>query len=333
MKKIYSCLVIFLVLLPSACRPAASGIATAQVSTALPVLPGTVFPIESPPPPTLLPTLPSALSPTELKYLVLDQFPDFFFCDPDYYPIARANELDLALQRFAELQANREEFQVILKHNNLGGLTQFSDDQKLLMYREHKKLAALYFELAADKYGFQLQTGSEGQAGEVIKGTIDALGSIDVLERTPGFPTCPICLALHTQIDTPLGAIAVEELTAGEVVWTMNESGERVPAKISKTVRVSVPIGHHMIRLVLMDGRELEASPGHPTADGRRIGDLKAGDLLDGTLVSSVQTIPYLASATYDLLPAGETGFYWANGVLLGSTLRQYAATGYLIEQ
>ena len=25
--------------------------------------------------------------------------------------------------------------------------------------------------------------------------------------------------------------------------------------------------------------------------------------------------------ATYDVLPSGETGFYWANGVLLGSTL------------
>jgi hypothetical protein len=31
-------------------------------------------------PPTPIPTLPSAtLSPTELKYTVLDQFPDFFF--------------------------------------------------------------------------------------------------------------------------------------------------------------------------------------------------------------------------------------------------------------
>jgi hypothetical protein len=32
---------------------------------------------------------------------VLDQFPDFFFCYPDFYPIAREDEMVLAQQRFA----------------------------------------------------------------------------------------------------------------------------------------------------------------------------------------------------------------------------------------
>jgi hypothetical protein len=31
--------------------------------------------------------------------------------------------------------------------------------------------------------------------------------------------------------------------------------------------------------------------------------------------------VPYDGTRTYDLLPAGATGTYWANGVLLSSTL------------
>jgi len=257
-----------------------------------------------------------------LKYRVLDQFPDFFFCDPDYYPIAIADEADLARQRFPELQANREEFQVILDHNGLGGLSSFTDDQKLLIYRDHKKLAAINFELVKNKYKFQLQTGNEGQ-GFAIMGTIDGGGSIDIQQRDPGFPTCPICLSENTLIDTPQGTIAVEDLRVGDLVWTMSATGERLPAAILKTVRVAVPANHQIVHVVLNDGRELWASPGHPTTVGQRLGDLKTGDLLDGARVTLLERLPYEGSATYDLLPSGGTGFYWANGILMGSTLIQ----------
>lgn len=42
---------------------------------------------------------------------------------------------------------------------------------------------------------------------------------------------------------------------------------------------------------------------------------------LDDTLVIAVELLAYDAGATYDLLPAGGSGLYWANGVLLKSTL------------
>jgi hypothetical protein len=45
------------------------------------------------------------------------------------------------------------------------------------------------------------------------------------------------------------------------------------------------------------------------------------GDPVDGSGVILIENVPYSGSATYDLLPAGETGLYWADGVLLGSTL------------
>jgi hypothetical protein len=35
----------------------------------------------------------------------------------------------------------------------------------------------------------------------------------------------------------------------------------------------------------------------------------------------SVERAAYGQPATYDVLPAGDTGFYWANGILLASTL------------
>jgi hypothetical protein len=275
-------------------------------------------------PATPIPTLSSgAASPTELKYNVLDEFPKLFFCDPDYYPVARADEADLARQKFPELQANQEEFQAILKHNGLSGVSTFSDDQKLLIYREHKKLAAIHFELSGNGYQFQLQTADNEVEGFSIQGFIDGGGTITVQKRDTAFVTCPICLAAHTQIDTPTGSVAVEELRVGDVVWTMDATGARVAAPILKIARVPVPAKHPMVHVILDDGRELWASPGHPTTTGQALGDLQVGDRLDEVHVTRVERVPYDQPETYDLLPSGETGFYWANGILIGSTLAE----------
>ena len=324
-----------LTLLLAACGPSrpVGGISTpieitAEMSTVLPETPGpppTEGPSPTPVPATVIPTLSSSnFSPTELKYKVLDQFPDFFFCDPDFFPIAREDEMVLAQQRFAELQANLEEFQAILSHNNLTGTANFTDDQELLIYREHKKLNAVFFEVAGDVYRFQIQTGMEGQQGSVITGTIDAQGSIQIQKQESSFPACPICLAVGTLIDTPRGAVAVERLQIGDPVWTMNGAGERVQVKILNLGHVNAPATHQVIHVILSDGRELYASPGHPTADGQALGDLKVGDLLDGAQVIRWERLPYAGSATYDLLPSGDTGLYWANGILIGSTLAKH---------
>ena len=219
-KQRFGAVVLFLLLTSCSPRPQAVEM-TAIVGTAVPIVTtaqpasGTALPFPTPEPATPIPVLPSGSTPTELKYKVLEQFPDLFFCDPDFYPVARDDELNLALERFPELQANPEEFQAILNHNGLNDLTAFNDEQKLLIYREHKKLAAIAFELSGDKYQFQLQVAeSEGQ-GFVVTGTIDGSGRIKVLDRQPGIATCPICLAEHTMIDTPQGSVAVEDLRAG----------------------------------------------------------------------------------------------------------------------
>ena len=113
----------------------------------------------------------------------------------------------------------------------------------------------------------------------------------------------------------------VEDLREGTIVWTVNAQGDRVAAPVLQTARTRAPPGHAVIRVRLSDGRTVAASPGHPTADGRMLGLLRAGDLLDGAVVSNAEVVPYGGEYVYDLLPAGATGRYWADGVLLGSTL------------
>ena len=132
---------------------------------------------------------------------------------------------------------------------------------------------------------------------------------------------CPICLAKHTLIDTPQGAVAVEDLQKGAPVWTVNTSGERVVGFVTLASKTAVPPDHKMVQLVLKDGRTLLASPGHPTIDGRTVGDLAPGNKYDGSRVLSAERVSYGEGYTYDILPSGETGFYFANGILIDSTL------------
>lgn len=310
---------------------------------------------------------------SELKYKVLEKFggvfsetkskeKGIFYCDPDYYPIAFRDERELAVERFPEIEKNKEEFAAILNHLNLAGVTEFSPEQKLLIYREHKHLNAISLEPVEDGYAFHLTVVDEKSMGigegMRIDGIVAQDGFIKILKEEKGFyTTCPICLSGNTRIDTPSGEVLVKNLRVGMTVWTVDKDGARVAVPIEKISKAPVPAGHLMAHLILDDGRELFASPGHPTADGRLIGALKVGDTIDGARVSVAERVPYgegftpleaenpaacrgdkciknlarmgfnaprelLTGFTYDILPASETGFYWANGILVGSTLK-----------
>ncbi len=132
---------------------------------------------------------------------------------------------------------------------------------------------------------------------------------------------CPICLAKHTLIDTLQGAVAVEDLQKGAPVWTVTSSGTRTLGIVTEISKTAVPPDHKMVKLILEDGRALLVSPGHPTIDGRTAGELAAGNEYNGSRVISADRISYGEGYTYDLLPSGETGFYFANGILVDSTL------------
>jgi hypothetical protein len=121
---------------------------------------------------------------------------------------------------------------------------------------------------------------------------------------------------------TPNGSVNVRALKVGQLVFTQDAQGHKIIAPILKLVKTPVPNTHQVVHLLLTDGREVWISPNHPTADGRTLGELKAGDRFDGSTVKTAQLVPYWDDATYDLLPAGDTGTYWADGILVGSTLK-----------
>src|SRR2546423_6576780 len=128
------------------------------------------------------------------------------------------------------------------------------------------------------------------------------------------------CLPGTEPIQTPTGPVAVKDLRPGMLVWTTDVGGRRLAAPIVSVRHVPTSVGYHVRRLTLADGRTVEASFGHPTVTGRPIGELSLGDVLDGSPVVKTEEIRY-SGDTWDLLPASPTGSYWANDVLLRSTL------------
>lgn len=78
--------------------------------------------------------------------------------------------------------------------------------------------------------------------------------------------------------------------------------------------------------ILAVPGR-VDVSPGHPLPDARRIGDLRAGNLIDGSRVASADLVPYDGGATFDLLRSGPTEIDWADGIQLAGTIAPSAAT------
>lgn len=260
----------------------------------------------------------------ELRYRIIDHFGHLWFCDPDSYPIARPlREQEMALRAFPTIREEGETFRAIATHLGLKAENAVSNEQKVSIYREYKRLRwGIHLEGAAAKYNFRIAV-REPEGGFRVEGVIDSDGHVTVLKKEPAFLTCPVCLAGDTLIDTPEGPVAVKNVEMGRLVWTMDTSHRRVAVPILRTIAVPVSGEYSMVHLVMKDGRELRASPGHPTADGHRIEDLARDATYDGSSVESAHFVAYGETDTYDLLPAGPTGLYWANGILLRSTLRE----------
>ena len=130
------------------------------------------------------------------------------------------------------------------------------------------------------------------------------------------------CLPPATRIRTPAGDVRLDQLAVGDLVMTVDESGHAVARPVMQIRALPVREPHVLVVLQLADGRSLRGSPGHPARTGLPIGDLEVGASLDGSVVVSRALEPYRGTATWDLLPAGETGAYWADDVLIDSTLR-----------
>ena len=184
---------------------------------------------------------PAEYSVPELEYKLISDFDNVFWCDPDFYPVGRQGQEETNAQnQFPTISANTTEFSAILAHLGLPEKSEYSDEEKLQIYREHKKLTyAVQITSFGNLYDFTLRVG-EGQ-GEKIVGTITKSGVITILNREPSINTCPICLAEGTLIDTPYGPVPVEQLRGGTTVWTTDLAGKREPAVVTETAKTKVP--------------------------------------------------------------------------------------------
>ena len=268
----------------------------------------------------------------QLKFKVMDAVGIPAYCDPDFYPVVReGGEQANAIAEYPKIRAQADLYAAILAHEHLAGGD--TDAQKMTIYRAYKLQRAVPLTQNGDEYDFEFRSQWETRSLAspvsmpksdivLVKGTVRIDGVVNVTSNTPsGPPPCPICLASSTLIATPSGEVRVIDVRAGMLVWTALQNGKREAARVVEVGSTAVPAGHLMVRLRLADGRELLASPGHATADGRQLGSLAIGDRVDGSTVVFWDLVPYSGERTYDLLPAGSTGTYWANGILLASTL------------
>lgn len=259
------------------------------------------------------------LSVDRLKFRVFDAVGPPAYCDPDFYPLGRPEQPG-ADAAYPQIRTNTELYGAITEHEHLPAYpAELDEGEKLVLYRAYKKLRALQLTASGDGYAFDYTVSSTFLH---VTGNVNRIGVVTVVAATPGSrPMCPICLAASTLIATPDGPRPVIDVKAGTMVWTVDASGARIAEPVELTGSTPVPPGHLMVDLVLADGRELLASPGHRLADGRQLGTLRDGDAVDGSRVMRWELVPYTGDRTYDLLPAGPTGFYWAGGILLASTL------------
>jgi hypothetical protein len=251
---------------------------------------------------------------------LLDHYQDFAYCDPDLYPIARDDEQAAADDWWAGADRGSPEVAAIFAEH--GYRQPLTPAQRLAAYRDHKKLTVIVMRPVSAGYEYELSTGKPGgEPDRTVVGVITSAGRINERSSRPRPGGCPICLEADTRIATPGGEVPVAVIRPGDLVWTTDSAGRRVAAAVVRVVRRPTPGPHLMLRLSLGDGRVLVAAGAHPGVGGTYLGHLRPGWRYDGATVASVAWFSSTAPATFDLLPAGPTGAYWANGVLVGSTL------------
>jgi hypothetical protein len=250
------------------------------------------------------------------------------YCDPDQYPVAHGSPLEAARVRLPMIQADAEVFDAILAHEHLSTSQALTDDQLLAVNDLYKQMQAIDLTADAGGYRFDVLIPAPGASAENerVTGEVDPAGAVSIETRSSGQPiVCPVCLAAGVLISTPHGDVVVQDIRVGMAVWTTDRLGRQVPALVLRVGHMAAPVDHVVVRVELADGRVVVASPGHPVADGRPIGDLAVGDRLEGTRVVRVVLAPYTGQ-TYDLLPSGPTGTYIAGGILMDSTLAESEA-------
>jgi hypothetical protein len=246
------------------------------------------------------------------------------YCDPDMYPLAHGTPISNAKERLPEIRSHADIYRAILSFEHIGSGAAATDDQLVAINEDYKQIQAIQLKPEGDGFAFAVNVPSNAdEPVAAVSGSVSRTGQVKIEGQKLGQrPACPICLARGVLISTPSGPVPVQDMRVGMGVWTTDREGHRTRGVVLQVGHTLAPIGHRVVRVTLADGRVLVASPGHPTADGRPLGDLRVGDTLGGSRVTSIAIVPYMGEFTYDLLPSGSAGTYFANGVVLASTLR-----------
>jgi hypothetical protein len=259
------------------------------------------------------------MSADQLKLRVLDAVHGrVFFCGP---PVVMAGRLEEARREIEPLRTRPALSRVLIRYIHARG-SRLSSRDIVRLARVFQQVEAIHLRQTDGDHSFQVTTAS-GDAIRVVSGVVGPTGDVTIQSSERGArPMCPICLARSVTIATPSGAVPVQDVRVGMSVWSADRSGRRIRGIVLRTRRV--PADGELLRITLADGRTVVVSPRHPAASGRLVGALVPGDRLAGSRVAAVTVVRY-RGFTYDVLPSGPTGEYFADGILLGSTLGRAA--------
>jgi hypothetical protein len=126
-----------------------------------------------------------------LRYTLLSHYPNFAFCDPDLYPVARGDQQAAADAWWASVNRGSPEVLAILAQHTLR--EPLTAAQRLTVYSDHKRLTAIAMTQVALGYEYQLSIStSGGQPNQTVTGTILLDGSIRETSRRASPGGCPI---------------------------------------------------------------------------------------------------------------------------------------------
>jgi hypothetical protein len=125
----------------------------------------------------------------ELRYRLLDYFRPVRFCDPDCAGPCRLDvERRNAERALVQLRTDNEAFRAITHRLGFEGTDGFSDEQKLTIYGEYKKLSCgMRLESEGGQYKFTIPSAN----GFRIEGFVNKAGAISVIKKTHSALYCP----------------------------------------------------------------------------------------------------------------------------------------------
>lgn len=263
-----------------------------------------------------LPFVPRSVA--DLKFSVIDTVGEPLVCTG----WGNANPRSNPYGDYPRIVSDAPTYAAIIRRERLAPIP-LTNDQIVAVYWDWLKLNAVRLSWDGNAYDFAMFPESikpEALRYEMV-GKVDVLGHVYDVRQSSAMGACPICLAAGSLISTPSGPIPVSKIVIGMHVWSASADGQPMDALVLETTsRLAAP-GSQLIHVVLADGRHITASGPHEIADGRPLGSLRVGDEIQGVAIMQLDAVDDSFGFTYDLLPSGATGEYWADGILMRTTL------------